>query len=131
MQSRYAARAEHMDKFDSAEKKWIPLFDFEKAANLLLMLSNEMRIEILRRLIDREWNVNALSDAIGLTQSATSQHLAKMRNMNLVSTRKAAQQIFYSCNSDDVRQILTVIADLDLRKNMIEASEVGRRRSSH
>ncbi|MCI9868436.1 helix-turn-helix transcriptional regulator [Rhizobium skierniewicense] len=120
-----------MDKFDSAEKKWIPLFDFEKAANLLLMLSNEMRIEILRRLIDREWNVNALSDAIGLTQSATSQHLAKMRNMNLVSTRKAAQQIFYSCNSDDVRQILTVIADLDLRKNMIEASEVGRRRSSH
>lgn len=110
-----------MNEFDITEKKWIPLFDVEKAANLLLVLSNEMRMEILRRLIKREWNVNALSEAIGLTQSATSQHLAKMRDMNLVSTRKAAQQIFYSCDSEDVRQILMVMENLDLRNHKIEA----------
>lgn len=107
-----------MTEVDSPERTSKFSFDVEKAANLLLILSNSMRIEIFKILIDQESDVNSLADSIGLTQSATSQHLAKMRDMKLVSSRKIAQQVFYTCCSEDVKQVLAIAGILGTKETL-------------
>lgn len=49
---------------------------------------------------------------VGLSQSALSQHLSKLRAQNLVSTRRDAQTIYYSSSSDAVLKILGALSDI-------------------
>ncbi|RYG87370.1 MAG: transcriptional regulator [Alphaproteobacteria bacterium] len=65
-------------------------------------MASPVRIEILKRLTAREWDVNSLSLELKIAQSALSQHLAKLRASELVDTRRDAQLIFYSSNSTAV-----------------------------
>src|SRR5690606_8393637 len=66
------------------------------AAALLKLLANENRLLILCRLaVAGEASVGTLCDAIDLSQSALSQHLAKMRQDGLLATRRDAQTIYY------------------------------------
>ena len=66
------------------------------AARLLKMLANENRLLILCRLVVAgEMSVGQLCDAAELSQSALSQHLAKMREEGLLATRRDAQTIYY------------------------------------
>jgi DNA-binding transcriptional ArsR family regulator len=76
------------------------------AANLLTLLGNEKRLVILGLLLDDEMSVGAIAERVDLSQSALSQHLAKLRSEELVDTRRDRQMIYYSCNSDAVRQLL-------------------------
>lgn len=76
------------------------------AANLLTLLGNEKRLVILGLLLDDEMSVGAIAERVELSQSALSQHLAKLRSEELVETRRDRQMIYYSCNSDAVRQLL-------------------------
>lgn len=76
------------------------------AANLLTLLGNEKRLVILGMLLDDEMSVGAIAEKVELSQSALSQHLAKLRSEELVETRRDRQMIYYSCNSDAVRRLL-------------------------
>ena len=78
----------------------------EAAAEFLTLISNEKRLEILALLLHGEMTVGSIADRISLSQSALSQHLAKLRGLDLVETRRDRQMIYYSCNSDAVRQVL-------------------------
>lgn len=80
-----------------------------EVANLLSTLANPVRLLILCSLIESEKPVNELVGNSGITQGAVSQHLAKMRNLNLVSTRRDGQSIYYSIRSKEVRQILKLL----------------------
>jgi len=51
----------------------------------------------------------ALTAQVGLSQSALSQHLAKMRDEKIVGFRREAQQIFYHVADPRVRQILSTL----------------------
>lgn len=65
-------------------------------AAILRTLANERRLMILCKLAEwGEGSVGALCDAVGLSQSATSQHLAKMREEGLVAYRRDSQTIWY------------------------------------
>lgn len=63
---------------------------------LLKALANERRIQILCLLRDGEKSVSELEDLVKLSQSALSQHLAKLRRDKIVKTRREAQTIYYS-----------------------------------
>lgn len=76
------------------------------AATLLTLLGNEKRLVILGLLLDDEMSVGAIAEKVDLSQSALSQHLAKLRSVELVETRRDRQMIYYSCNSDAVRQLM-------------------------
>lgn len=56
--------------------------------------------------------VGVLAERVQLSQSALSQHLAKLRNQGLVATRREAQTIFYSINSNPVLQMLRTLDTL-------------------
>ena len=76
------------------------------AAELLSMIGNEKRLQILGHLLDGEMSVGTIADKVSLSQSALSQHLAKLRSLNLVETRRDRQMIYYSCRSEPVRRLL-------------------------
>ena len=66
------------------------------AAAFLKLLANEKRLLILCRLVMGEATVSELCELAGLSQSAMSQHLAKLRSDGLVSGRKDGLQVYYS-----------------------------------
>ena len=67
-----------------------------EAARMLRLLANEKRLLVLCHLAGAgELNVGELMNAVGLSQSALSQHLALMREDGLVATRREAQSIYY------------------------------------
>jgi DNA-binding transcriptional ArsR family regulator len=53
--------------------------------------------------------VGAIAEKVALSQSALSQHLAKLRSLNLVNTRRERQMIYYSCTSEAVLKVLLTL----------------------
>lgn len=78
----------------------------EAAASLLTLMGNEKRLLIMSHLLDTEMSVGAIAEKVSLSQSALSQHLARLRNEDLVETRRDRQMIYYTCKSDAVRKLL-------------------------
>jgi DNA-binding transcriptional ArsR family regulator len=74
--------------------------NLEKAVSLLKSLSNERRLKIVCSLYEGEKSVGELEQIVGLSQSALSQHLARLRRDGIVKTRRNAQSIFYSLADD-------------------------------
>ncbi|MGU3401083.1 ArsR/SmtB family transcription factor [Brucellaceae bacterium D45D] len=83
----------------------------DQAADFLSALANNKRILILCKLLHNEMSVGALAKAIDLSQSALSQHLAKLRALNLVSTRRDAQTIYYMVASSHVELMLSTLSN--------------------
>ena len=83
------------------------------AANLLRAMSNECRLLVLCHLVESgELSVGQLIDRVGLSQSALSQHLARLREEGLVATRKEAQTVYYRVSDPKAGQLLALLRDL-------------------
>ncbi|MDI1326128.1 MAG: metalloregulator ArsR/SmtB family transcription factor [Brevundimonas sp.] len=83
-----------------------------EAARLLRALSNDRRLMILCQLGDREMSVGQLLPLVGLSQSALSQHLAKLREEALVATRRDGTTIFYRVAEPAVLKVIAVLAEV-------------------
>ncbi|HFD17099.1 MAG TPA: ArsR family transcriptional regulator [Rhodospirillales bacterium] len=83
-----------------------------EASRLLKALSNENRLLIMCQLVGGERSVGELVRLIGLSQSALSQHLAKLRHESLVRTRRDAQTIYYSLASPEAEAVIATLYDL-------------------
>ena len=84
-----------------------------EAAALLKAMSNEHRLLILCHLVSEgELAVGALVDKVGLSQSALSQHLAKLRDEGLVSFRRESQTLFYRVADPRAARLLELLRDL-------------------
>jgi DNA-binding transcriptional ArsR family regulator len=77
-----------------------------KASILLKAMSNEHRLLILCQLVNGEKSVGELVRLVGLSQSALSQHLARLRRDQLVRTRREAQTIYYTVASHEALTML-------------------------
>jgi DNA-binding transcriptional ArsR family regulator len=82
------------------------------AEALLKAVANRNRLVILCELLKGERAVSALQIAIGLSQSALSQHLARLREDELVATRRESQTIYYSLASERVTRLIGLLYDL-------------------
>ena len=90
---------------------------FEKqaveVASILRALANERRLMILCRLVEvGEDNVSSLAEVVGLSQSALSQHLAKMREEGLVTFRRESQTLWYRIADLRVEQLFATLHKL-------------------
>ena len=75
-------------------------------------MGNARRLQALLHLEKGETTVNEMADAIGLTQSSLSQHLAVLRRSNLVKTRRNAQTIYYTLDSAPMARILGLLNEM-------------------
>lgn len=81
----------------------------EEAAALLKALAHPARLLVLCRLVEGEASVSELQPLVGLSMSALSQHLAVLREMELVSTRRESQTIYYSLNESPATGVLAAL----------------------
>jgi len=82
----------------------------DAAASMLRALANERRLMILCLLIaDKELSAGELAEEVGLSQSATSQHLAKMREEGLITFRREAQTVHYRIADPNVKRLIATL----------------------
>ncbi|MCC7254254.1 metalloregulator ArsR/SmtB family transcription factor [Hyphomicrobium sp.] len=84
----------------------------EEAAELLKALANRHRLMILCELHNGERSVSALEAVVPLSQSALSQHLAKLREGGFVATRRYAQTIYYRLADARIARLIGVLHEL-------------------
>ena len=84
----------------------------DKAADLLKKLANKNRLLILCSLAEGEASVSELNERVSLSQSALSQHLALLREDELVKTRREAQTIYYSLTHSKALPVIQVLHDV-------------------
>jgi DNA-binding transcriptional ArsR family regulator len=83
-----------------------------EAAQLLKALANEHRLLLLCTLAEGEMSVGQLNERVALSQSALSQHLALLRRDGLVTTRRVAQQVFYSLTDGPGSHVIKALHEL-------------------
>jgi len=81
----------------------------QHASRLLKSLANERRLLVLCHLSQGEKSVGELERLVDISQSALSQHLARLRRENLVETRRDAQTIYYSVCSPEALTVLETL----------------------
>ena len=82
------------------------------AAGLMKALGNESRLMILCLLAEGERSVSELNAIVPLSQSALSQQLARLRQQNLVDTRRESQTIYYSLEDGPADRVIHLLHDI-------------------
>ncbi len=95
------------------EQKRLRAVDFEennieKVARCMKALAHPLRLKVLVALNDQELSVQDLVDAVGTTQSNVSQHLTIMRDKNILSSRREANQVFYRVGDCKVLELVAL-----------------------
>lgn len=83
-----------------------------RATALLKAMSNQHRLDVICQLAAGEKCVGQLESVIGLSQSALSQHLARLRRDHLVKTRRSAQTIYYSLAGGEAGALIQALHDI-------------------
>ena len=87
----------------------------EEAAAVLRTLAHPARLTVLCELGDGERSAGELVKASGLSQSALSQHLARLRADHLVETRRDAQTIYYYIADPKALHVVNLLFELYCR----------------
>ncbi len=80
-----------------------------EAAEFLRLMANENRLAILCALAEGPRSVGELADLLGVSQPNVSQHLAKLKSLQLVSARREGTSIRYSLASKDAAAIIAIL----------------------
>ena len=78
-------------------------------ADIFQALAHPTRIAILELLSGGELSAGALIEKLGMEQANVSQHLAVLRAKQLVSNRKAGNQVFYSVRDPIIIEVLSLM----------------------
>jgi DNA-binding transcriptional ArsR family regulator len=84
----------------------------KNVAQILKIIAHESRLMILCMLVKNEMTVSEINEFVDLSQSALSQHLAVLRQSNLVETRRESQTIYYKLVDKDLSHIVTSLHDV-------------------
>ena len=88
-----------------------PTLEESRSTAILKAISNSKRLQIITHLSDGvERSVSEIEALFpGLSQSALSQHLSRLRRAEIVKTRRQSQTIFYSIADRDVMRLLRLL----------------------
>jgi ArsR family transcriptional regulator len=89
---------------------------YELQAEVSKTLAHPLRLAILHSLKDGEKTVNHLTEITGASQSNVSQHLALMRQRDIVRTRKEGANIYYRVASPKISQACDMVREVLLEQ---------------
>lgn len=90
-----------------------PKHVYERSARILKVMANPKRLEILNILKESgEVTVDQLSRTIGIYKANTSQHLALLRELELVKVRRVGKNAYYSITSPKIAEPYTILNQL-------------------
>lgn len=83
--------------------------DFERESEILKVLGHPIRLKIVAGLMSQSCNVKKIWECLGLPQATVSQHLALLKNKNIISGRREGVEVFYQVTSGEARRIVGAI----------------------
>jgi ArsR family transcriptional regulator, virulence genes transcriptional regulator len=89
---------------------------YELQAEVSKTMAHPLRLAILHSLKDGEKTVNQLTELSGASQSNVSQHLALMRQRDIVLTRKEGSNIYYRVASPKISQACDMVREVLLEQ---------------
>ena len=81
----------------------------EQAARFLKSIAHPGRLKVLCGLLEGEQSVAAIEGQIGASQSAVSQHLARLKSEGILAARREGRQIYYSISDPMVRDLIGLL----------------------
>jgi len=103
---------EYSKELSLTEKPKIDMTIYNMQAGISKTLANPIRIAILHTLRDGEKSVNKLTDVLGISQSNLSQHLALIRQMGILKTRKQGTSIYYRVTNPKINQACDMVREV-------------------
>ncbi len=101
-------RIVHLDKVSHAKATEIPGSDLERMASTYKMLGDPTRLRLLLALSENEMCVCDLAAFTGLTESAISHQLRRLKDLSLVKKRRDGQILYYSLVDTHVTDLLKI-----------------------
>lgn len=89
---------------------------YEVKANLFRVLGHPARVRILELLREGERSVGTLQAELELDSGGTSQHLAALKRIGLVTSRREGTSVFYSVGDERVFDLLAAGREIITRR---------------
>lgn len=102
----------------------------DEASRLLTAMANRKRLLILCHLVAGEMPVAELEERVGLSQSALSQHLSKLRAWGLVEGERNGQSVRYRLTSGPARKVIETLYGVYCEPSPAEAGQPADRQAS-
>ena len=94
---------------------------FASLSNILALAGNEVRLKIVFLLEEeKELCPCDLADILGMTIPAVSQHLRKLKDGNIVETRKEGQTIYYSLTQENLKILKPCFKHINVQTQKLE-----------
>jgi DNA-binding transcriptional ArsR family regulator len=106
---------EYLKELKPMEKK-VDMTLFKLQAAISKTMANPLRLAILYFLKDGEKTVNELARLVGASQSNVSQHLALLRQREIVRTRKIGSSVYYRVSSSKISQACDMVREVLLEQ---------------
>lgn len=98
----------------------------EEASRMLKTLANAQRLRVLCLLVNKEMTVGQINEELSdLSQSALSQHLAKLRDEGMVSTRRESQTIWYRLVEGPAQSLIATLYGIYCEPGIAGTSQAG------
>jgi DNA-binding transcriptional ArsR family regulator len=98
----------HLDRVEQARKEAIANQELDRLALTYKVLGDPNRLKIVMALRKVEMCVCDLAAFTGLSDSAVSHQLRRLKDLALVKSRREGQIIYYSLDDDHVEELLKV-----------------------
>jgi len=89
---------------------------YELQAEISKTLAHPLRLAILHYLKDGEKTVSDLTETLDASQSNISQHLALLRQRQIVKTRKAGSTVYYRLANPKISQACDMVREVLLEQ---------------
>ena len=99
-------RVVHLDRVNRARTEAIPESELERLALTFKVLGDPTRLKIFVALSGGEMCVCDLAAHLGLSESAVSHQLRRMREQALVKPRREGQVLYYALDDGHVAELL-------------------------
>jgi len=94
-------------KVDAVRSNILPDAAVDRVSDTFKVLSDPTRLKIVLSLLQSELCVCEIAEAVGMSQSAVSHQLRKLKDMRLVKRRKSSKMVFYSLDDEHILKLLT------------------------
>ena len=96
---------------------------FASLSNILALAGNEVRLKIVYLLEEeKELCPCDIADILGMSIPAVSQHLRKLKDGNIVETRKEGQTIYYTLTQENLKILKPFFKHINLQTQKLETA---------
>jgi DNA-binding transcriptional ArsR family regulator len=101
-------RVIHLDRVEQARSEAVSVRELNRLSSIYKVLGDPSRLKIVMALRNVEMCVCDLAAFLGLTESAVSHQLRRLKDLALVKSRREGQAIYYSLDDEHVAELLNM-----------------------